>query len=115
MKKIHFTLLTAASLALAACGTDDDATKKHSQSSTTKHEEKSESRDTKPHLGMTRSQVRARYGDPDRVSQSGRGEVWHYWFNKGHAFIPYNYGYHARTADFVFNADGVLTDFNYNE
>ncbi len=40
---------------------------------------------------------------------------WHYWFNKGSAFIPYNYGYSQRTGVFYFDSDGHLKDFDYND
>lgn len=64
---------------------------------------------------MTQRQVREMYGDPMSVSQTGDGEVWTYWFNKGHAFIPYNFGYRARTGTFSFDSRGVLKNFNVTE
>lgn len=68
-----------------------------------------------PKLGMTRSQIREMYGEPKDISRSARGEVWQYWFNRGHMFIPYNFGYKPRMGTFTFNGSGHLVDFSYNQ
>jgi outer membrane protein assembly factor BamE (lipoprotein component of BamABCDE complex) len=120
MRYRHIAAILAG-FALAACASDQPAEpRQHSaavgrvQKKSEEHEE-IEPKEKAPKVGMSKSQVRSMYGDPDSISHSARGEIWHYWFNKGHAFIPYNFGYHARMGTFTFNANGVLTDFNYNE
>lgn len=42
-----------------------------------------------PEIGMTKAEVRARYGDPHRVVQEGGREVWEYDAKaRGRDFIP---------------------------
>lgn len=77
--------------------------------------EKTEPKDEKPRLGMTKAQVKAKYGEPKNINTTARGEVWVYWFNRGHAFIPYNFGYKPRTGTFTFDAGGKLTDYSYSQ
>lgn len=69
----------------------------------------------KPRIGMSKAQIEATYGEPRAKSHTSRGEVWTYWFNRGHAFIPYNFGYRPRMGTFTFGANGRLMEFNYNE
>ncbi|MEQ1936397.1 MAG: outer membrane protein assembly factor BamE, partial [Fimbriimonadaceae bacterium] len=74
--------------------------------------------------GMTKAQVRARYGTPVNISSSSssRGEVWTYMFNNfdGRIFIPY-YGlaHHAlrqrHSGVIQFNAAGRVSEFQWNE
>jgi len=64
---------------------------------------------------MTKAQISDMYGDPGSKIHTAKGEVWTYWFNRGHAFIPYNFGYKPRMGNFTFNSNGFLTNFNYNE
>jgi outer membrane protein assembly factor BamE (lipoprotein component of BamABCDE complex) len=119
MKLAHLSVLIAFAFLLAACG--DDETTQTPHSAQYGHHERSgdddqtEPSEKHPRVGMTENQVREMYGDPDNVNHSSNGEVWQYWFNKGHAFIPYNFGYKARTGTFIFNDAGRLTSFDYNE
>jgi hypothetical protein len=68
----------------------------------------------RPHRGMTKAQIQKWYGDADDIRVSSRGEIWFYFFNRGHYFIPYYFG-KPRTATFTFNGAGILTDFEYNQ
>jgi hypothetical protein len=68
----------------------------------------------RPHRGMTKAQVHRWYGEADDIRVSSHGEIWSYFFNRGHYRIPYYFG-KPRTATFTFNAAGILTDFEYNE
>jgi hypothetical protein len=77
-------------------------------------DEETEPSKQRPRLGMTRAQVRKRYGEPDNIHVTSRGETWFYFFNRGHYFIPYYFGA-PRTATFYFNGAGFLTDFEYNQ
>ena len=111
-------LVIPIALLLAACGDDESAppAKASHHGDAADHDQgDSEPSDKHPRVGMSENQIRDMYGDPDDVSHSSNGEVWHYWFNKGHAFIPYNFGYHARMGTFVFNDSGRLVSFDYNE
>jgi outer membrane protein assembly factor BamE (lipoprotein component of BamABCDE complex) len=69
--------------------------------------------ETPPHRGMTRTQVRKLYGDPDNVRGEPAGETWFYFFNRMNYFIPFYYA-KPRTAMFHFNGAGILTDFQYS-
>jgi outer membrane protein assembly factor BamE (lipoprotein component of BamABCDE complex) len=114
MKLLNLIVLASAPLLVIGCRTDQDDSHGTARSA---HEGSgdSEAKDKQPKVGMTEAQIRDMYGEPDSINHSARGDVWHYWFNSGHAFIPYNFGYSARTGDFIFDANGVLKDFNYNE
>jgi outer membrane protein assembly factor BamE (lipoprotein component of BamABCDE complex) len=68
----------------------------------------------RPHRGMTKTQVRKWYGEPNDIRVTSRGETWFYFFNRGHYFIPYYFG-KPRTGTFLFNGAGILTDFDYNQ
>jgi len=118
MKTKSLLLLTAtlaSALAFTACSSQPATSSARKGSRSDSDSQDSDSSEKKPHIGMTQGQVRNMYGDPDNVSQTGDGEVWTYWFNKGHAFIPYNFGYRARTGTFFFDSRGVLKNFNMNE
>lgn len=42
-----------------------------------------------PSVGMTRAQVLERYGDPRKIVQTAKGEVWHYRARtRGRDFVP---------------------------
>ena len=111
MKFLRLLIAASAPLfLLVACGGNDSHDSGSSSSSGD-----SDPSDKHPKIGMTQSQVRDMYGDPDSVDHSAQGDIWHYWFNKGSMFIPYNYGYHSRTGTFFFDQSGVLKDYNYNE
>ena len=75
-----------------------------------------------PRLGMTKEQVRARYGRPVSVSTSSRGEAWSYVINgfDGTAFIPFYGGVHdalrkRQGGVIFFDGNGRVKDFNWNE
>lgn len=111
MKYLTLVLLASVPMLFTACGGDDPHDSDHSSHAGGD----SEPSDQHPKIGMTEHQIRDMYGEPDSVSHSGGGDVRHYWFNKGSAFIPYNYGYSQRTGVFYFDADGHLKDFDYND
>ena len=77
---------------------------------------------TPPSVGMSKEQVRARYGRPTNISSSAHGEVWMYVFNNldGGDFIPF-YGEIHRAmkkrhgGSIIFGGDGRVKDFNWNE
>ena len=123
-------LLLAATALLTACAAEPSAGSGHhrnaaNRESRQERERREDAEDRRSHrdepigreprIGMTKGQVIEMYGEPSSRSHSARGEVWSYWFNRGHAFIPYNFGYTARTGTFIFGANGRLQDFNYNE
>ena len=114
MKLLNLILVASVPLLLTACRTDQDEPRDTHRSA---HEGSGDSEpvEKQPKIGMSEHQIRNMYGEPDSISHSGRGEVWNYWFNRGHAFIPYNFGYSARTGVFIFDENGMLKDFNYNE
>jgi outer membrane protein assembly factor BamE (lipoprotein component of BamABCDE complex) len=114
-------LLLCVSLCLTGCPTTDTppkgqrhAASTRSSSSRSPANEETEPSKVRPHRGMTRSQVRKLYGDPDNQQVTSRGETWFYFFNKGHYWIPYYFG-KPRTSTFHFNENGILTDFEYNQ
>jgi len=114
------TTAVASALFVSACSSGGDHARTTTSSARESSNNDSDSHDSdasekKPRIGMTQNQVRRMYGDPTSVNHTSEGEVWSYWFNKGHAFIPYNFGYHARFGTFIFDNNGVLKNFNYNE
>jgi len=122
MKTKSLLLLTATlanALAFTACSSGGDqaptAGSSAHRGSSDSDSHDSDSSEKKPRIGMTQKQVRDIYGDPMSVSHTGDGEVWTYWFNKGHAFIPYNFGYSAKTGTFTFDSNGVLKNYNVTE
>ncbi len=114
MKILKLIALASAPLLLIACRTDQDDSHNTTRSA---HENSgdSEAIEKQPKIGMSEHRIREMYGEPDSINHSAHGNVWTYWFNRGHSFIPYNFGYRARTGVFMFDANGVLKDFNYNE
>ena len=76
-----------------------------------------------PTKGMTKAQVRARYGRPASVTTTGSGEIWFYAFDRlgmGHAMIPFYATIHAHTtrncsAQIIFNEGGRVKNFTWNE
>ena len=74
-----------------------------------------------PRMGMSKEEVRARYGRPVHVSTSSRGEAWSYVFGAfdGTAFIPFYGPVHnavreRRGGVIIFGANGRVKDFNWN-
>lgn len=111
--------LLCISLLLTACPTTDTqpANQKRparTSANSASSDEETEPSKVRPHLGMTKRQIRKLYGDPDDTHVTANGETWFYFFNKGHYWIPYYYG-KPRTGTFHFNENGILTDFEYNQ
>ena len=74
-----------------------------------------------PRMGMTKEEVRARYGRPMNVSMSSRGETWSYLFNaiEGQDFIPFYGAVHNAVRKrhggaIIFGADGRVKDYTWN-
>jgi len=114
MKLLKLIVIAATPLMLIACRTDQDDSRGDHHSAREGSGD-SEAIEKHPRIGMSEARIRDMYGEPDSISHSGHGDVWNYWFNKGHAFIPYNFGYTARTGVFYFDENGLLRDFSYNE
>jgi outer membrane protein assembly factor BamE (lipoprotein component of BamABCDE complex) len=70
----------------------------------------------RPTKGMSKTQVRAIYGDPDDVIYTDAGETWTYTSGTGRAFIPF-YGAFTRPSVLVliFNARGRLRSYSFNQ
>jgi len=68
-----------------------------------------------PAIGMTQSEIRDIYGEPDSVDRSPCCEVWYYWFKSRHVFIPADPRTRARNGVFIFGDNGKLKDFGYNQ
>ena len=111
---LKYAILPVIMLFSAGCATEKTttATSHHSAAS---DDGNAEPMDKHPRVGMSKGQIRQMYGEPDNINHSTRGEVWTYWFNKGAAFIPYNFGYKQRNGVFVFDDNGRLKDFTWNE
>ncbi|HYF34844.1 MAG TPA: outer membrane protein assembly factor BamE [Prosthecobacter sp.] len=102
-------------------GTEGTAT----ASATAAEEEEAEEPEagaTPPRIGMTKAQVRAKYGTPVNVSVSSRGETWAYVFNNwdGRSLIPYYGAIHSafkqrHNGIINFDANGRVRDFTWNE
>jgi len=69
-----------------------------------------------PTVGMTREAVLARYGDPDSVRQTAKGEVWSYRAKvRGHDFIPV-YGaftQQRKGGDIGFDTGGKVSAYDW--
>ncbi len=69
-----------------------------------------------PSIGMTRAQVRARYGGPKWTQNSPRGETWSYTFDAWKFRIPYyNLAAKMKTGMVTFNAAGRVTDYQWGQ
>ena len=71
-------------------------------------------RDIKLEVGMTRDDVREKYGDPLAITQTSNGEQW-YYDNRGQALIPFNFGYRYQFRSFLFGQDGRLIAFHVDD
>ena len=71
-------------------------------------------RDIKLEVGMTKDDVREKYGDPGAITQTSHGEQW-YYDNRGQAFIPFNFGYRYQFRSFLFDTDGRLKAFHVDD
>jgi outer membrane protein assembly factor BamE (lipoprotein component of BamABCDE complex) len=75
-----------------------------------------------PHMGMTKAQVRERYGRPVSINSTSSGEVWFYMIDRWdfRGAIP-GYGiYHNltkknRSATISFGPNGRVRDYSWNE
>ena len=117
------TLITAliAAFLITAC---DPGTSSHSPKPAPakgKPSPQKEDGSNPPRMGMSKEEVRARYGRPVNVSMSSRGEAWSYVFNAfdGTAFIPFYGPVHdavrqRRGGVIFFGANGRVKDFNWN-
>ena len=91
--------------------------------STTRHQTaERDDGSTLPTVGMTKAQVRARYGRPTNISTSTHGEMWMYVFNNfdGRDFIPFYGDIHARFkkshgGSVMFDGGGRVKDFHWSE
>jgi hypothetical protein len=68
----------------------------------------------KPTLGMTKDEIRAQYGQPKRITQTPKGEMWHY-NNSELAAIPFNFGFKLKWHQFTFDEQGKLIDFQVDD
>ncbi len=71
-------------------------------------------RDIKLEVGMTKDDVREKYGNPGAITQTSNGEQW-YYDNRGEAFIPFNFGYRYQFRSFLFDRDGRLKAFHVDD
>lgn len=75
--------------------------------------------ETPPHVGMTKAEALAIYGEPKQRAVTDEGETWTYILNMGEvigkAFIPFNFKPTLpRTGVLVFAADGRVKKFNWD-
>jgi outer membrane protein assembly factor BamE (lipoprotein component of BamABCDE complex) len=68
-----------------------------------------------PHLGMSKAQIRAIYGEPNLVNGCPCCEDWFYWFTPRHVLIPGHAHAFAHTGAFIFDANGRLKDFAFHK
>ena len=118
------TLLTALIAAFLVTACDPGSTTPSPKPAPAKGKPASHKDDgsTPPRVGMTKEQVRAKYGRPVSVSVSSRGECWAYAFNNfdGTEIIPFYGSVHAafkkrNSSVIFFDANGRVRDFNWNE
>lgn len=119
MKHTITTILAASLLTACNPGTTSPAPKPAPAKSNPAPQKEDGSRP--PRMGMTKEEVRARYGRPTNVSSSSRGEMWHYMFDavKGEDFIPFYGAIHShlrqrRAGLVIFGADGRVKDYQWN-
>ena len=113
--------IAAASL-LAACETGSTSPGPKPAPAKVKPAPQNEDRTRPPRLGMSKEQVRARYGRPVSVSTSSRGESWSYVVDAfdGTDFIPFYGSVHSAVRKrhggvIIFDGNGRVKDFNWNE
>ncbi len=80
-----------------------------------KQEQAKNQNEKDPEKGMTREQVRAMYGKPDRESTGSDGESWHYTVNAGQAYIPFNFGYRPKIRTIIFDKDGKVSNWSLSK
>lgn len=114
---------------LIGCATDEQANELRHQTATVENERNAgdeatvDDENKPPRLGMTKSQVRARYGEPDSVYVTPNGEAWSYSFNApGFLWQIPGYGlsrmfstqkgHHLHVA---FGSDGRVKTYNFSE
>ena len=120
-------LAAATSCWLAGCGSDDqpDASSHNTAAKTAHHQKKSDDDDDHdmskpPHVGMSKAQVRAAYGDPDARDVTDSGEEWSYRLNLGDAIAagmnPFDFGQHSRVrmGQITFGSDGRVKRFHWD-
>ncbi len=70
---------------------------------------------------MSKSEVRSKYGEPDSVNESAKGEVWSYRFNQPGAkrFIPfheYTTLYEKpQSGSIIFGSNGRVKDYSFSK
>ena len=128
----HLALFAFASLAFTGCGTDEQTGQSTRQAAATGQRQKSEDEEADrnsqaesipPRIGMTKSEVRSRYGDPDSVISTPNGENWSYSFNSPAVLmlIP-GYGFASQFSskknhhlNVAFGANGRVKTYSHNE
>lgn len=128
--KTKMVVLSAAVLFLAGCSSTETASGESGsenagggeQAAQEEAAEEQEAGATPPSIGMTKAQVRAKYGTPVNIAVTGRGEVWSYVFNNwdSRSLIPYYGAVHnalkQRHSGVVhFDASGRVRDFTWNQ
>jgi len=101
MKKV-FLLMMIGSLLIAGCATRVS----DNQRSVAPAEELPR----EAQVGMSREEIERIYGRPKAVIMTQTGETWHY-DNTAMLWIPFNFGYHFRQSNFVFDRTGHLQRF----
>lgn len=115
-------------MGFAGCSSDNqtDAGNHGSAAQTTHHQKKNDDDDDDhnmnkpPHVGMTKAQVRAAYGDPLSREVTDDGEMWIYRLNLGDAMVaglnPFDFGGHSRlrAGRITFGTNGRVKKFNWD-
>ena len=70
--------------------------------------------DIKLEVGMSKDDVREKYGNPTAMTQTSNGDQW-YYDNRGEAYIPFNFGYRYKFRSFLFGNDGRVKAFHVDD
>jgi outer membrane protein assembly factor BamE (lipoprotein component of BamABCDE complex) len=105
--KTIIILLAASSLLFTGCQT--------SQSDGSTSAKKTRKEEKQPEVGMTKEQVLALYGKTDNKRMTSEGETWIYNLNMGEMFIPFNFGYRAKTRVVNFDKNGLVASWSYSQ